>query len=115
MELVTQLRAGADFGALAAANSEREMNGVRMAPQNKGKVGRFEMPNLREEIAKQIKNVKVGGVSDPLRINDGYQILRVDERDEASSAAIFNENQVREAMTIERSPKERETYLQQFA
>jgi len=111
MELVTQLRAGADFGALAAANSEREMDGVRVAPQNKGKVGRFEIPNLREEIAKQVKGVKVGGVSEPLKINDGYQILRVDERDEASTTAVFNENQVREAITIERSPKEREMYL----
>lgn len=111
VELVTQLRSGADFGALAAANSEREMNGVRVAPQNQGKVGRFEVPNLREEIAKQIKGVKVGGVSDPLMINDGYQILRVDERTEASSTPVFSENHVREAMTIERSPKERETYL----
>jgi parvulin-like peptidyl-prolyl isomerase len=111
MELVTQLRAGADFGALAAANSERELNGVRVAPQNKGKVGHFEIPNLREEIANQIKGVKVGGVSEPLKINDGYQILRVDERSEASTTAVFNENQVREALTIERSPKEREVYL----
>ncbi len=111
MELVTQLRAGTDFGALAAANSERELNGVRVAPENKGKVGRFEMPNLRDEIAKQIKNVKVGGVSDPLQINDGYQILRVDERTEASSTPVFNENQVREAITMERLPKEREMYL----
>jgi parvulin-like peptidyl-prolyl isomerase len=110
-ELVAQLRSGADFGALAAANSERELNGVRVAPQNKGKVGRFEVPNLREEISKQIKGVKVGGVSDPLKINDGYQILRVDERTEASNTAVFNENQVREALTIERSPKEREAYL----
>ena len=111
MELVTQLRSGADFGALAAANSEREMNGERVAPQNKGKVGRFETPNLREEIAKQIKGVKAGDVSEPLRINDGYQILRVDERTDASSTPVFNENQVREALTIERSPKEREIYL----
>jgi peptidylprolyl isomerase len=111
MELVTQLRAGADFGALAAANSERELNGVRVAPQNKGKVGRFETPNLREDIAAAVKNVKVSGVSEPLKINDGYQILRVDERTEASTEAVFNENQVREAITIERSPKERETYL----
>ena len=112
MELVTQLRAGADFKALASANSEREMNGKRVAPENGGKVGRFEVANLREEIAKQIKGVKVGGISEPLKINDGYQILRVDERDEASSAVVYNENQVREAITIERSPKEREKYLQ---
>ena len=112
MELVTQLRAGADFGTLAAANSEREVNGVREAPKNKGKVGAFEVPNLREDIATAIKNVKVGSVSDPLRTNDGFQIFRVDERTPASDAAVFNENQVREAMTIERSPKERDDYLQ---
>lgn len=112
LELVRQLRAGANFGALAAANSEREMNGVRSAPQNKGKVGTFAVPSLRDDIAAAVKNVKVGDVSDPLRSNDGYQILRVDERTAASSAASFNENQVREAITIERSEKQRDEYLQ---
>jgi len=112
LELVTQLRAGADFGAVAAANSEREANGVRSAPQNKGKVGTFEVPNLREDIANAIKNVKVGAVSDPLRTNDGYQILRVDERTPGSTTATYNENQVREAITMERSEKKREEYLQ---
>ena len=112
LELVTQLRAGADFGAVAAANSERESNGVRTAPQNKGKVGRFEVPNLREDIATVVRKVAAGGVSDPLKTSDGYQILRVDERTPAGTTATFNENQVREAMTIERSPKERQTYLQ---
>jgi len=111
LELVRQLRAGADFGGLAASNSEREMNGVRIGPQNKGKVGTFEVPNLREDIATAIKSVAVNGVSEPLRGNDGYQILRVDERTAASSSATFNENQVREAITIERTPKAREDYL----
>ena len=112
LELVRQLRAGSDFGALAAANSERETNGVRSAPETKGKVGTFEVPNLREDIATAIKNVSVGGVSEPLRGNDGYQILRVDERVPGSTTAVFNENKVREAITIERSEKEREAYLQ---
>lgn len=112
LELVRQIRAGADFGALAAANSEREVNGVRAAPQNKGKIGTFEMPNLREDIANSVRNVKVGDVSDPLRTNDGYQIFRVDERTPASTTATFNENQVREAITIERGAASREEYLQ---
>jgi parvulin-like peptidyl-prolyl isomerase len=112
LELVRQLRAGADFGAVAAANSERETNGVRTAPQNKGKVGAFEVPNLREDIANSIKDVKAGGVSDPLRTNDGYQVFRVDERTPASTTASFNENLVREAITIERGEKQREEYLQ---
>jgi peptidyl-prolyl cis-trans isomerase SurA len=112
LELVRQLRAGADFGAIAAANSEREIDGVRTGPQNKGKVGAFELPSLRQDIANSVRDVKVGGVSEPLRTNDGYQIFRVDERTPASTAATFNENKVREAITIERSDKEREAYLQ---
>lgn len=111
-ELVAQLRAGADFGVVAIANSEREFNGKRMAPENKGRVGVFEVPNLRADIANAIKNVKAGGVSDPLRGSDGYQILRVDERNAAAATITFNENQVREAITVEKSPKERENYMQ---
>lgn len=114
LELVTQLRAGADFAKVAAANSERESNGVRVAPQNGGKVGAFEMPNLREDIANAVKTVRVGGVSEPLRTNDGYQIFRVDERTAASTAATFNENQVREAITMERSKAARDEYLQKL-
>jgi peptidyl-prolyl cis-trans isomerase SurA len=112
LELVAQLRAGADFGAVAATNSERELNGVRVAPQNKGKVGRFETPQLREDIATAIKNVKVGGISEPLRGTDGYQIFRVDERNPGATTATFNEDQVRQAITVERAPKERDAYLQ---
>jgi peptidyl-prolyl cis-trans isomerase SurA len=114
LELVRQLRAGGDFKKLAAANSEREANGVRVAPESGGKVGTFEVPNLREDIASSVKNVPVGGVSEPLRGNDGYQIFRVDERTAGSTTANFNENQVREAMTIERGTKAREEYLQRL-
>jgi parvulin-like peptidyl-prolyl isomerase len=112
VELVAQLRAGADFKAVASANSEREKNGQRTAPQDGGKVGTFEVPNLREELVANLKNVKVGAVTDPIRTPDGYQILRVDERTAAGTAAVFNDSQVRQAMLGERQPKEREAYLQ---
>lgn len=112
LELVRQLRAGADFAKVAAANSEREQNGVRMAPETGGKVGTFEMPNLRAEIASAVKSVPVGGISEPLRVNDGYQIFKVDDRTSGSTTATFNENQVREALTMERGTKSREDYLQ---
>jgi peptidyl-prolyl cis-trans isomerase SurA len=112
LELVRQLRAGADFAKVAASDSEREVNGVRTGAQNGGKVGAFEVPNLREDIAASVKSVAVGGVSEPLRSPDGYQIFRVDARTPASTTAAFNENQVREAMTIERGDKAREDYLQ---
>jgi len=111
-ELVVQLRAGADFATVAAANSEREVNGRRTAPDDKGKVGTFDVPSLREDVAALIKTTSVGGISEPLLAPDGYHIFRLDERTAASSVATFSENRVREVMTIERAPKERETYLQ---
>lgn len=112
LKLVAELRAGADFATVAVANSERESNGVRIAPQTKGSVGAFEMPSLRDDIAGTVRDVKAGGISEPLRNNDGYQIFRVDARTAASSTVTFNENQVREAITIERTTKQREEYLQ---
>lgn len=112
LELVRQSRAGADFAALATANSERQVDGVRIAPQTKGKVGTFEVPSLRPDIGTLIKGVPQSGVSEPLRTNDGYQILRVDERTAGTTTPTFNENKVREVITMERTDKDREAYLQ---
>jgi parvulin-like peptidyl-prolyl isomerase len=112
LELIAQIRAGADFGAIAAANSEREKNGQRTAPQDKGSVGEFDLPNLREDLQAALKDVKAGGVTEPIRTGDGYQVLRVDARTPAGTAPTFNDNRVREAMLLEQQPKEREAYLQ---
>jgi len=111
IELVAQLRAGADFKAVASANSEREKNGQRTAPQDGGKVGTFEVPNLREELVNALKDVKVGGVTDPIKTGEGYQILRVDEKTPAGTTPQFNDNLVRQALLMERQAKEREAYL----
>jgi peptidyl-prolyl cis-trans isomerase SurA len=107
-QLVSQARGGADFCTLAAAYSDRAGNNG----QKPCKVGLFQVPDLRPDIAGAVKNLKVGGVSDPLKSDEGYQILRVDARTAGSNAATFNENEVRGAMTQERSPKAREDYLQ---
>jgi len=112
LEIIAQARAGSDFGALAAANSEREKNGKRSAPEDKGYVGEFDVPNLREDLVAAIKNVQPGGVTDPIRIGEGYQILRVDARTPGGNTPTFNDNRVREVMLMERQAKEREDYLQ---
>jgi peptidyl-prolyl cis-trans isomerase SurA len=112
VELVTQLRAGADFAALAAANSEREKNGERTAPKDKGSVGEFDVPSLREDLTGALKDLKPGGITDPIRTTEGFQILRVDARAPAGATPVFNENRVREAMLMDNQGKEREKYLQ---
>jgi peptidyl-prolyl cis-trans isomerase SurA len=109
--LLAQLKGGTDFGTLAAANSERQVKGELVAKQNKGKVGTFQMTDLLPEIAAAIRNIPVGGVSEPLRSDEGYQLLRVDERSAASDPTAFNEDQVREAITVERRDKERDAYM----
>ena len=112
VELITQIRAGADFAALATANSEREKNGQRTAPQDKGYVGEFDVPNLRDDLVKALKDLPVGGVTEPIKAGEGFQILRVDARIPGAATPTFNDNRVREAMLGENQVKEREAYLQ---
>jgi parvulin-like peptidyl-prolyl isomerase len=108
-KLVTQIRGGADFCTLASAYSERPAGPDGKKPC---KVGLFQAPDLRPDIAAAVKDVKAGDVSNPLKSDEGYQILKVDARTAGSTTATFNENQVRSAMTDEILGKEREKYLQ---
>jgi foldase protein PrsA len=108
-QLLAQLRSGADFKTLAAANSEREINGQRVGTQNGGKIGTFSVNDLKTEFAAAIKNVEVGKYSDLIRTDEGYEILRVDER--VASSDAYDEEKVREVMTVERRDKERIEYL----
>ncbi len=104
---------GADFAALATANSERQQEGVRVATQTKGKLGTVQIADLNAQITAAIKTLTTGSVSDPIRTDEGLIILRVDER-AAVGNSNFNENQVREAITAERASKERVTYMQKL-
>lgn len=90
-KLVEELRAGADFGKLALENSDRPE-----VKDNKGKVDPLPIKDLNEKYATAVKNVKVGGISDPVEVDDtGVSILKVDERTEASNESEFDENAVR--------------------
>jgi parvulin-like peptidyl-prolyl isomerase len=109
-KLVGQLRGGADFCTLAAAYTDRPAT----AGKKPCKVGLFQVPDLRPDIAAAVKSVNSGGVSEPLKTDEGYQILRVDTRTAGSNTPTFIENNVREAITRERSPKAREDYLQEL-
>lgn len=114
-QLLAQLRSGADFKTLAAANSERlDQNGNRIAVKNGGEVGTYIVPDLKPEFVAAIKNVPVGGVTDIIPSAEGFQIIRVDERTPASDPTAFDENQVREAITIERRDKAREEYMKKL-
>lgn len=107
-QLVADARAGKDFGELAVKNSERpnvEKTKGLLADET-GKPRGFLIADLSGPIQTSTKDLQAGGVTDPIKIDEGYLILRVNERDDA-----FNDRQVRAVMTQDRSEKERENYL----
>jgi peptidyl-prolyl cis-trans isomerase SurA len=111
-QIVAQARGGADFGELAVKHSEREEKGERVAPKTKGRLednGKprwFLINDLNKQVAEAIKGLKAGGVSEPVKLEEGYLILRVNETDDS-----FKENFVRQMILTERSDKERDAYL----
>lgn len=115
-DLAARARTGVDFGDLAAKNSEREEDGVRIAEKTKGQhldeAGKprwYLLSDVQPNVANAIKDLKVGGITDPLKADEGYMILRVNERDDS-----FKENFVRGMITQERSDKEHEDYLRKL-
>jgi peptidyl-prolyl cis-trans isomerase SurA len=111
-KLVAQIRGGADFKALAMVQSEREVNGKRVAPESKGELGTYAMTDItKAEVLDALKKTNVGGVTNPLDTEGGIIILRLDERTSAGEA-VFDDNKVREAITYGRLDKERKTYIE---
>lgn len=113
-QIVKQARAGADFGALAEANSERE-DASKTKGRVEGQDGKLrwlllsEIAEMNPKMAEAIKSLNAGGVSDPVQIEEGFIIFKIHERDDA-----YNENQVRAEMLRERGEKDREEYIRKL-
>ena len=75
----------------------------------KGQPRSYLLSEVQPVISNAIKDLKSGGISDPIKTDEGYMILRVNERDDS-----FKENFVRGMMTQERSDKEHEDYLRKL-
>ncbi len=108
-QLIKQAREGADFVKLVMENSEREDRA-----QTKGSVGKFTYEQLKEVSEKfvaPVKAAKKGDVTEPIILDEGIEILRVDERIAASTEASFDETEVRRMMTLEKIPAERKNYF----
>lgn len=106
-QIVAQIRGGADFAKLAVENSERPN-----VKDTKGKLQEaFKVADFKDPFAEPLKATKAGGVTDPIQLEEGMLILRVDERTAASSESFFDEDEVRRAMTMERVSGERKKYM----
>ncbi|MDT7807369.1 MAG: peptidyl-prolyl cis-trans isomerase SurA [Acidobacteriota bacterium] len=107
-DLAKRARTGADFVELVEKNSEHEPTKKTkgMLSDGDGKPRWFLVSELSPEIAAAVKDLKAGGISDPIKTDDGYMILRVNERDDT-----FKENFVRGVIASERADKAHDDYL----
>lgn len=106
-QLVAQARGGADFAKLVEENSDRPN-----AKETKGKVPTLYVKDLEKTFAEPLKNIKAGGVSEPIEIpQEGIDILRVESRTAATSESVFDEDAVRNAMLTEKLPEERKKFM----
>jgi hypothetical protein len=91
LSLARQLRqAGANFAAIARANSEAKTTAARG-----GEIGWLSEAQLRPEIKAHVLGLKKGGVSEPIRLDDGWQILKLLDVKPAGTVTL---DQVREAL-----------------
>jgi peptidyl-prolyl cis-trans isomerase SurA len=104
--LVAEIRAGADFKKLIMENSERPD-----VKTSKGVVGSFDLKELNEKISNPLRGIKQGNVTDPIEIEEGMMILRVDERTGASTEGIFDEDLIRRTIAFERAPNESKKFM----
>ncbi|MDX2034166.1 MAG: peptidyl-prolyl cis-trans isomerase [Blastocatellia bacterium] len=108
-EVVTQARAGVmDFPALAQKYSENE------ASKKNPSLGAFKIPDLAPEVKAAVENLAVGGVTEPVKLETGYAVFRVDAKKEAKLIPFEDErvqNHVAQMLVQQRSGEQVDEYL----
>src|SRR5262245_52032467 len=108
-EIVVQARAGAvDFKTLAQKYTESE------AGQKDPSLGKFKIPDLKPEVKAAVENAKEGEVTDPIKLEAGYSIFRVDQRKEPNQLGFDDErvqNFIGRSLIDQRMGDEVEAYL----
>lgn len=111
--VVAELRAGQNF----AEAVQRYSPANRPSRAQAGKLGTFKAGDLKGDIAAAIQELKPGEVTEPIRIQEGYQIIRVDDR-KPSSIHSFEEPEVQQSLsrgvTMERADAARKKYVQKL-
>lgn len=107
-QLAAQARSGADFGDLVLKNSEHEATKKNkgLLTDEDGKPRWFLISDLQGSIGDAVKDLQPGGISVPVKTDEGYMVLRVNQRDDA-----FKENFVRGMITTEKADKQHDEYM----
>src|ERR1041384_564466 len=111
--LVAELRAGKNFEQAVQENSPVS----RATRAQKGKIGSFKQGELNKDISAAISTLKPGEVTEPIRLQDGFQIVRLDERKPPTVLPFDSpevQNVIGRAATMERAEDARKKYLKKL-
>jgi peptidylprolyl isomerase len=98
---------GADFAAVAAADSED-----RVTAENGGELGWLADTQLRPEIRKEVIGLASGSISDPIRLDDGWHIIRLIDTKAAYTRPLAEvRDQIAQRIREERASANRRAYL----
>ncbi|MBZ5595316.1 MAG: peptidylprolyl isomerase [Acidobacteriia bacterium] len=103
-DLVARARKGEKFGEMARQYSDAETR------DNFGQLPPYKRGQLKKEIEDVVFKEKRGYVTDPVRLPNGFEILKVEERYEAGQAPLADvENEIMEKLSMpQMQPKVRE-------
>ena len=109
-DVTMQARSGAaDFAALAKRYSEEPLG------KDGGKLGPpIKLPDLAPDVKAAVENAPAATVTDPVKLENGYYIFRVDERKEPKQLAFEDErvqDHIGRTLVGQRSEKEVDAYL----
>lgn len=111
--IIEELKAGQTFAEAVKKNSPE----TRATRAHDGKMGTFKPGELKEDIAAAVSTLKPGEVTEPIRLQDGFQIIRVDDR-KAPATRAFAEPDVQQAIsraaTMERAEEARKKYMKKL-
>ncbi|MBK6799379.1 MAG: peptidyl-prolyl cis-trans isomerase [Acidobacteria bacterium] len=109
-EIAVQAKSGtADFAALAKRYSEEPLG------KDGGKIGSsIKIPDLAPEVKAAVETGASGSVTDPVKLENGFYIFRIDERKE-TKVLPFEDEKVQDAigrfLVGQRAEKQVEAYL----
>jgi len=103
-DLVARARKGEKFGELARQYSDAETK------ENFGELPAYKRGQLNKSIEDVVFKEKKGYVTDPIRLPNGFLILKIEERHEAGQAPLSDvENEIMEKISMpQMQPKVRE-------
>ena len=105
--IAAELKAGGNWDKLVKEHSD-----TGVITKDTGKAEKLIVKDLVEVLSKPLTGVKSGEYTAPFDVEQlGIAILRVDEREQASSDSVFNENAVRMAIMNEKIPDEQKRFM----